>query len=74
MITPKGRHTPKSIIPQRALWYCAYSLSYRNIEEMIAERGIAADHSTLNRWVAYHASKLQSLPSKEEAIRQPLAT
>ncbi|MBV1882768.1 MAG: IS6 family transposase, partial [Pseudomonadales bacterium] len=31
-------------------WYCAYPLSYRNIEEMMAERGIILDHSTLNRW------------------------
>ncbi|WP_295876792.1 IS6 family transposase [uncultured Zhongshania sp.] len=59
MITFKGRHTPKCIILQCVRWYCAYSLSYRNIEEMMAERGIKVDHSTLNRWVVYYASKLE---------------
>ena len=32
MISFKGRHTPQSIILQCVRWYCAYSLSYRNIE------------------------------------------
>ncbi len=32
-------------------WYVAYSLSLRNLEEMMAERGIGVDHSTVHRWV-----------------------
>lgn len=32
-------------------WYCRYPLSYRNLEEMIVERGIEVDHSTINHWV-----------------------
>ena len=31
-------------------WYAAYPLSFRNIEEMMAERGVLVDHSTLHRW------------------------
>ena len=31
-------------------WYAAYPLSFRNIEEMMAERGVWVDHSTLHRW------------------------
>ena len=31
-------------------WYVAYPLSFRNIEEMMAERGVFVDHSTLHRW------------------------
>ncbi|MFM0005798.1 IS6 family transposase, partial [Paraburkholderia dipogonis] len=31
-------------------WYVAYSLSLRNLEEMMAERGIGVDHSTVHRW------------------------
>ncbi len=49
MISFKGRHTPQSIILQCVRWYCSYALSYRNIEEMMAERGLKIDHSTLNR-------------------------
>ncbi|CQJ04588.1 IS6 family transposase [Yersinia massiliensis] len=44
-------HYPVDIIAQCVRWYLAYSLSLRNLEEMMAERGIAVDHSTLHRWV-----------------------
>ncbi len=33
------------------LWYVAYALSLRNLEEMMAERAIGVDHSTVHRWV-----------------------
>ena len=46
-----GRHFPKDVILTTIRWYLRYNLSYRDIEELIAERGIALDHSTLNRWV-----------------------
>ena len=32
-------------------WYVAYSLSLRNLEEMMAERGFEVDHSSVHRWV-----------------------
>jgi len=31
-------------------WYAAYPLSYRHIEEMMEERGVSVDHSTINRY------------------------
>lgn len=31
-------------------WYAAYPLSLRNLEEMMAERGVAVDHATVHRW------------------------
>jgi transposase-like protein len=49
--TFKRLHYPIEIIPQCVRWYLAYALSLRNLEEMMAERGIAVDHSTLHRWV-----------------------
>lgn len=66
MISFKGRHTPKSIILQCVRWFCAYSLSYRNIEEMMAERGVEIDHSTLNRWVVHYAPKLGKVFHKKK--------
>ena len=39
-----GRHFPKDIIHTTLLWYLRYKLSYRDIEELIAERGIDVDH------------------------------
>jgi len=47
----KRLHDPVDIIAQCVRWYLAYSLSLRNLEEMMAERGIIVDHSTLHRWV-----------------------
>ena len=38
---------------------CAYSLSYRDIEELAKERGLSVDHSTLNRWVVHYAPQLE---------------
>jgi transposase-like protein len=46
-----GRHFPSDIILQVVRYYLAYKLSYREIEEIFAERGIDVDHSALNRWV-----------------------
>ena len=40
-------------------WYVAYSLSYRNVEEMLKERGISVDHATINRWVIKYAPQLE---------------
>ena len=31
-------------------WYAAYPLSLRNLEEMMAERGVVVDHTTVHRW------------------------
>ncbi len=41
-------------------WYLAYSLSYRNIEELMAERGVSIDHSTINRWVIKYSPLLET--------------
>ena len=40
-------------------WYVAYPISYRQLEEMMDERGVAVDHSTLNRWVIKYAPELE---------------
>ena len=47
----KRLHYPVDVIAQCVRWYLAYALSLRDLEEMMAERGILADHSTLYRWV-----------------------
>ena len=40
-------------------WKLAYPLSYRNIEELMEERGAELDHSTVQKWVVYYAPKLE---------------
>ena len=51
MISFKGYRYPQEVILQTVRWYLAYSLSTRNLEEMLLERGISVDHSTINDWV-----------------------
>ena len=46
----KRMHYPLEVMLVCVRWYAAYPLSFRNIEEMMAERGVFVDHSTLHRW------------------------
>jgi putative transposase len=39
-------------------WYLAYNLSLRNLEEMMAERGISVDYATIHRWTVHYAPLL----------------
>ena len=50
MIDFKGHRFAPEIIPICVRWYLAYPLSYRNLEEMVAERGVEVGHSNLYRW------------------------
>lgn len=54
----KWRHFLPEIIVLNVRWYCRYPLSYRDLEEMMAERGVEVDHSTLHRWVLSYAPEL----------------
>jgi len=47
----KREHCPVDFITQCLHWYLAYSLSLRELDEMMAEHGIYVDQSTLHRWV-----------------------
>ncbi len=59
-ISFKGRHFQHDMILQSVRWYLAYSLSYRDIEELMHERGFSVDHSTINRWVLHYAPQLEA--------------
>jgi putative transposase len=54
----KGRHFDRSVILLCVRWYLAYSLSLRNLEEMMAERGISVDHATIHRWIIRYSPEL----------------
>ena len=58
MISSKGAHFPKDIILHAVFFYVRYAVSYRDLEEILEERGVKADHATLNRWVVRHSSCL----------------
>lgn len=54
----KGRHFEPSVILLCVRWYLTYNLSLRDLKEMLAERGISVDHSTIHRWAIHFAPKL----------------
>ncbi len=60
MINFKWNHFQKDLILLVVRWYLAYSLSYRDLEDMMLERNIKVDHSTINRWVIQYAPLLEN--------------
>jgi putative transposase len=58
MISFKGAHFEKDIILTCVRWYVAYPLSYRQLEELMQERGVSVDHATVNRWVLKYSPQL----------------
>src|SRR3954462_2657805 len=54
----KRRHFEPTIILLCVRWYCRYQLSYQDLEEMMRERGLAVDHSTIFRWVQRYAREI----------------
>ncbi|WDP84198.1 MAG: IS6 family transposase [Desulfobacter sp.] len=60
----KWRHYEKEIILLNVRWYLRYQLSYRNLEEMMQERGLSVDHSTIYRWVQRYAPEMEKRSRK----------
>jgi putative transposase len=55
----KGSHFEREIVLWGVRWYVAYPISYRQLEEMMGERGVEVDHSTLNRWILKYVPRLE---------------
>ncbi|PLY42132.1 IS6 family transposase [Janthinobacterium sp. ROICE36] len=64
MLNFKGMRFPIDVILVCVRWYAAYPLSYRHLEEMMQERGVSVDHSSINRWA------VRFLPLIEKMARQ----
>ncbi|HYX37898.1 MAG TPA: IS6 family transposase, partial [Oligoflexus sp.] len=60
----KGHCFERQIIMLHVRWYLSYKLSYRDLMEMAAERGLEVDHSTIYRWV------IKFTPGLEKAVRR----
>lgn len=56
----KWRHFRGEMILSCARWYCKYGISYRDLEQIMLERGLAGDHTTLYRWVQITRRKWKS--------------
>ena len=61
----KWRHFEPAVITCAVGWYLRFSLSYRNVEELLTERGLAADHTTIWRWVQCYAPELSKRCRRE---------
>ncbi|WP_040444417.1 IS6 family transposase [Ktedonobacter racemifer] len=55
----KWRHFQADIILLCVRWYLRSALSYRDLEEMMLERGLHVDHTTIYRWVQHYAPELE---------------
>ena len=62
----KWRQTEPELILCAVRWYLRYSLSFRDVEELLSERGLEADHTTIWRWVQRYG------PELEERLRRHL--
>lgn len=71
MISFKGGHYPKDVILYAVFFYVRYAVSYRDLEEIMEERGVNVDHATLNRWVIKYSASL-ALEAKKR--KRPVAT
>src|ERR1039457_4507376 len=55
----KWRQTEPGLILCAVRWYLRYSLSLRDVEELLEERGLDVDHTTVWRWVQYYGPELE---------------
>lgn len=62
----KGAHHPKSVILYAVYFYVRFPVSYRDLEEIMVERGVPVDHATLNRWVEKYAGAIADEAHRRE--------
>ncbi len=67
MIDFKGVHYPKSVILYAVYFHARYGVSYRDLEEIMAERGVSVDHATLNSWVVKYSPLAARAAQKRKA-------
>lgn len=70
MIDSKGVHYPKDSHPARGVFYVRYAVSYRDLKEILEERGVAVDHATLSQWVVKFSALIAA---KAQAKEKPTA-
>jgi transposase, IS6 family len=61
----KWKHFAGEIILLNVRWYLKYALSYKNLEEIMAERGIKVDHTTIMRWVHQYSLEIEKKIRKQ---------
>lgn len=69
MISFKGAHCPKDVILFAMFFNVRYGVSYRNLKEIMPERGVSVDHATLNRWVTRNSCAIADAARHRKAPR-----
>ena len=54
-----GRRLDGEIVLWAVLWCCRYEVTYRNLGQVMSERGVLIDHSTIYRWVPKYAPEIE---------------
>jgi transposase-like protein len=54
-----GRHFDREIFILCVRWYLRFKLSFRDLAEMMAERGLSMAHTTIARWVHHYAPEFE---------------
>ena len=67
MINFKGSHYPKDVILYAVFFYVRYAVSYRDLEEIMADRGVKVDHATLNLWVIKYSPMIASEAQRQKS-------
>jgi transposase-like protein len=63
-----GFRFPREVISVAVRWYLRYGLSYRDVEELLAERGISVDHVTIYRWVQRFSPSSSRRPGRAATL------
>jgi transposase-like protein len=66
MLNLKGMRFSIDVILVCIRWYAAYPLSYRHLEEMMEERGVSVDHSSINRWAIRFLPLIEKMTRKHK--------
>jgi putative transposase len=67
MLNCKGMRFPMDVILV-CIRYAAYPLSYRHLEEIMEERGVPGDHSSINRWAIRFLPLIETIPQKHKRV------
>lgn len=67
MTSFKSAHFPKDMILFAVFFHVRYTVSYRDLEEVMTERGVRVDHATLNRWVAKYSPMIVANARRRKA-------
>ncbi|MEY4961214.1 MAG: hypothetical protein RL610_1393 [Pseudomonadota bacterium] len=71
MLNFKGMRFPIDVILVCIRWYVAYPLIYRHLEDIMEERGVSVDHSSINRWAVRFLPVIEKMSRKH---KRPVGT